>query len=140
MSPGDLGPARPKAITAHLFLTMPIGYCSLEAKSSPANHLSVMPIHLSLAQESGNGALISQPPCSPCLPPTDLLLFFVGPQGGVSDSRLLMIHLPLLIKKKQLRKKQFPWAGLAEIRLTRQVSANTGVGGDTPLSKPQIQV
>lgn len=78
--------------------------------------------------------------CAPCLPPTDLLLFLVGPHGGISDSKLLMTHLPLLIKKKQLRKKQFSWAGFAEIRLTGQVSANMGVGGDIPLSKPQIQV
>lgn len=130
-SPGELGPARPKVITAHLSLTMPTGYCSLEAKSSSANNLSVRPTHLFEAQESGNEAsLLTVPSRHRCTPHPA----FHRAQGCVSGFRLLLSCLSLLKEEKQVRKRLIPQVGLAEIRTTGQVSANVGTRGETPLS------
>lgn len=51
------GPNQTQGNYCIFILTMPFRYCSLEAQHSPANNLSVRPTHLSLTQQSGNGAL-----------------------------------------------------------------------------------
>lgn len=128
-SPGELGPARPKVITAHLFSTLPIGYCSLEATSSSANNPSVRPTHLSEAQESGTGAslltLHSRHRCTP-------RPAFHGARGCVSGCRLLLSCLPLLRKRSKSEggrflgwgcRNQKNWTGQCQCRDERRHSS-----------------